>query len=62
MISQYTWPNYRGGSDKEGVRTLLEERGFAGDVQYGNTKIFVRSPQTLFDLEKVISLNHTSFW
>lgn len=53
MISQYTWPNFRGGSHKDGVRTLMEERGFQDDVQYGNTKIFVRSPRTLFSLEKV---------
>lgn len=53
MISQYTWPNFRGGSDKEGVRTLMDEKGFSNDVMYGHTKIFIRSPQTLFALEKV---------
>ncbi|KAF4516830.1 hypothetical protein B566_EDAN006224 [Ephemera danica] len=52
MISQYTWPNYRGGSDKDGTRVLIEEQGFADDVKYGNTKIFVRSPRTLFALEQ----------
>ncbi|XP_046427000.1 unconventional myosin ID isoform X1 [Neodiprion fabricii] len=55
MISQYTWPNFRGGTDKEGVRTLMEEKGFADDVMYGHTKIFVRSPRTLFALEKARS-------
>lgn len=53
MISQYTWPNFRGDSDKDGVRTLLDEKGFSDDVKYGHTKIFIRSPQTLFALEKV---------
>jgi myosin-1 len=53
MISQYTWPNYRGGSDKDGVKVLMEEQGFADDVKYGNTKIFIRSPKTLFSLEQV---------
>ena len=53
MNSQYTWPNFRGGSDKDGVRTLIEEKGFQDDVQYGHTKIFIRSPRTLFALEKV---------
>lgn len=53
MISQYTWPNFRGGSDKDGVRTLMDEKGFSNDVKYGHTKIFIRSPQTLFALEKV---------
>ncbi|KAG7204040.1 hypothetical protein KM043_001899 [Ampulex compressa] len=55
MISQYTWPNFRGGSDKDGVRTLMDEKGFAHDVKYGHSKIFVRSPQTLFALEKARS-------
>lgn len=53
MISQYTWPNFRGGSDKDGVQTLMKETGFSNDVKYGHTKIFIRSPQTLFALEKV---------
>ncbi|XP_059470337.1 unconventional myosin ID [Neocloeon triangulifer] len=52
MISQYTWPNFRGGSDKEGVRVLMKEQGFSDDVKYGNTKIFIRSPRTLFSLEQ----------
>lgn len=53
MISQYTWPNFRGGSDKDGVRTLMDEKGFSNDVKYGHTKIFIRTPQTLFALEQV---------
>ncbi|XP_017120922.1 unconventional myosin ID [Drosophila elegans] len=52
MISQYTWPNFRAGSDRDGVRVLIEEKGFAQDVKYGHTKIFIRSPRTLFALEE----------
>ncbi|XP_016990554.1 unconventional myosin ID [Drosophila rhopaloa] len=52
MISQYTWPNFRAGSDRDGVRVLIEEKGFAQDVKYGHTKIFIRSPKTLFALEQ----------
>lgn len=52
MISQYTWPNFRSGSDKEGVRVLLNEKGFMQDVKFGHTKIFLKSPNTLFSLEK----------
>ncbi|XP_068150663.1 unconventional myosin ID [Drosophila tropicalis] len=52
MISQYTWPNFRAGSDRDGVRVLIEEKGFAQDVKYGHTKIFIRSPRTLFALEQ----------
>uniref|UniRef100_A0A1I8PHP1 Myosin motor domain-containing protein n=1 Tax=Stomoxys calcitrans TaxID=35570 RepID=A0A1I8PHP1_STOCA len=52
MISQYTWPNFRAGSDRDGVRVLIEEKGFGQDVKYGHTKIFIRSPRTLFSLEQ----------
>lgn len=52
MISQYTWPNFRAGTDRDGVRVLVEEKGFGKDVKYGHTKVFIRSPQTLFSLEQ----------
>lgn len=51
MTSEYTWPNFRAGSDKDGVKVLINEKGFANDVKFGHTKIFIRSPQTLFTLE-----------
>lgn len=54
MISHYTWPNYNGGGTiKDGVRALLNDNGFSHDVQYGHSKLFIRSPQTLSALEKV---------
>ena len=28
MVSQYTWPNFRGGSDREGVRILIQQQNF----------------------------------
>lgn len=31
----------------------MDEKGFSNDVEYGQTKIFIRSPRTLFALEKV---------
>lgn len=52
MISEYTWPNFPGGNDREGTKALLMNRGFNDDVKYGNTKIFIRSPETLFALEE----------
>ncbi|KAJ8680107.1 hypothetical protein QAD02_015894 [Eretmocerus hayati] len=55
MISQYTWPNFRGGNDKDGVKMMMNDKGFSNDVQYGHTKIFIRSPRTLFALEKARS-------
>lgn len=51
MISHYTWPNFKAGTEKDGVRVLLTERGLVGDVKFGQTKVFVRSPRTLLALE-----------
>lgn len=52
LISKTTFPKFRGGSDQDGTRTLVREEGFEKDVEYGKTKIFIRSPQTLFSFEK----------
>uniref|UniRef100_A0A2R5LJZ3 Putative myosin class ii heavy chain n=1 Tax=Ornithodoros turicata TaxID=34597 RepID=A0A2R5LJZ3_9ACAR len=51
MITQFTWPNFYGGSEQEGCRVIIDELGFGKDVKYGKTKIFIRSPQTLSRLE-----------
>lgn len=40
MLSQFTWPNFRGGSDKEGVRVLLNEKNLLKDCKFGHTKVF----------------------
>lgn len=55
IISRFTWPNYK-CSDKEATRVLIDENNFSNDVKYGKTKLFIRSPQTLFTLEKVCKL------
>lgn len=52
MISQYTWPNFHGGNDQAGTKVILKEQRYENDVQYGKTKIFIRSPQTIFSLEE----------
>lgn len=52
MICDATWPNYRGGSDEAGVKKIISEQGFSDDVQYGRTKVFIRSPHTIFTLEE----------
>lgn len=52
MISGFTWPSYK-CNDKEATRALIDENNFSNDVKYGITKLFIRSPQTLFALEKV---------
>ena len=33
-------------------QVLLKEKGFLEDVVFGNTKVFIRSPSTLFKLEQ----------
>ncbi|XP_064647722.1 unconventional myosin-Id-like [Lineus longissimus] len=50
-VSQFTWPNFR-GCDKDGVKAIMDERGFTSDVQYGRSKVFIRSPRTIFMLEE----------
>lgn len=56
MVSQYTWPNFHGGADREGVRILIQQQNFEHEVVYGRSKLFIRSPQTLFMLEQVRAL------
>ncbi|XP_052521213.1 unconventional myosin-Ia isoform X1 [Tympanuchus pallidicinctus] len=52
MLSSRTWPHWM-GNDREGTEVLLAELQFPPEeLAYGHTKIFIRSPQTLFDLEK----------
>lgn len=53
MISEFTWPNHDLPSDKEAVKKLIEQCGFQEDVAYGKTKIFIRTPRTLFTLEEL---------
>uniref|UniRef100_A0A8D2LFU9 Myosin ID n=1 Tax=Varanus komodoensis TaxID=61221 RepID=A0A8D2LFU9_VARKO len=53
IIHEFTWPNHKLASDKEAVKKLIEQCGFQDDVAYGKTKIFIRTPQTLFTLEEL---------
>ncbi|CAG4991853.1 unnamed protein product [Colias eurytheme] len=50
MLSQYTWPNFRGASDKDAVMVLLRDLQIT-DVQFGHTKLFIRSAKTIHGLE-----------
>ncbi|CAG9125703.1 unnamed protein product [Plutella xylostella] len=52
MLSQYTWPNYRGTSDKEAVLVLLRDLAVT-DFQAGHTKLFIRGTS---DKEAVLVL------
>ncbi|XP_042652650.1 unconventional myosin-Ia isoform X2 [Tyto alba] len=52
MLSRRTWPRWA-GSDRQGAEVLLAELAFpAEELAFGHTKIFIRSPRTLFDLER----------
>ncbi|XP_047503625.1 unconventional myosin ID [Pieris napi] len=50
MLSQYTWPNFRGTSDRDAVMVLLRDLQVT-DVQFGHTKLFIRSAKTIHGLE-----------
>ena len=41
MLSQYTWPNFRGAGHRDAVMVLLRDLRVT-DVQYGHTKLFIR--------------------
>lgn len=50
-LSKKTWPNPRSGQPIDNVRVLINELGVESDVRYGTTKLFIKSPQTVFALE-----------
>ena len=46
-----TWPSYQ-GNGREATEKLCQHHNLVKDVAYGNTKVFIRSPQTLTYLEQ----------
>ncbi|XP_042327789.1 unconventional myosin-Ig-like [Sceloporus undulatus] len=52
MTCEYTWPHHLMATDREATQVLIEQHGFQDDVAYGHTKIFIRTPRTLFSLEQ----------
>uniref|UniRef100_A0AAY4DSL0 Myosin IG n=1 Tax=Denticeps clupeoides TaxID=299321 RepID=A0AAY4DSL0_9TELE len=52
MTCEYTWPNHLMDTDREAVEAIVTQHGFEGDVAYGHTKLFVRTPRSLFTLEQ----------
>ncbi len=50
-LSRQTWPNPRHGSCKDNVNLILREFSYDNDVRNGLTKVFIKSPQTVFALE-----------
>ena len=50
VTCEETWPVYH-GEPRDGVAKIIGKFGFQKDVTYGRTKIFIRTPKTLFALE-----------
>ncbi|PVD30004.1 hypothetical protein C0Q70_09265 [Pomacea canaliculata] len=50
-IARDTWPNFR-GNVVDGVKYLVNSQNCGQDVKYGRSKIFIRSPQTIFAFEE----------
>ncbi|XP_068777615.1 unconventional myosin-Ia isoform X2 [Struthio camelus] len=52
MLCKKTWPHWA-GSERAGAEVLLAELPIpAEELAYGHSKLFIRSPRTLFDLER----------
>ena len=51
-LSPKTWPNFSQGSPRDGCALILQHLHAQTDVVYGASKLFIRSPQTLFRLEE----------
>ncbi|XP_033856554.3 unconventional myosin-Ig-like [Acipenser ruthenus] len=51
MTCEYTWPNHLMRTDREAVEAIITKHDFQGDVAYGLSKVFLRTPQTIFTLE-----------
>nr|XP_033794871.1 unconventional myosin-Ia isoform X3 [Geotrypetes seraphini] len=51
MLSKATWPRWKGNA-REGVEVLLSDLHIPSEeLAYGRSKIFIRNPRTLFQLE-----------
>ncbi|XP_066114820.1 unconventional myosin-Ia isoform X2 [Saccopteryx bilineata] len=52
LLSRTTWPHWN-GEEREGVEKILRELSRSSEeVTFGKTKIFIKSPKTLFYLEE----------
>ncbi|XP_032065161.1 unconventional myosin-Ia-like isoform X2 [Thamnophis elegans] len=52
ILCKETWPHWK-GSGRDGVQIVLNSLSIdSKELAYGHTKIFIRSPSTLFDLER----------
>jgi len=57
VLTDETWPNWK-GKEEEGVEIILKKAGFNKDEYVlGKTKIFIKKPQSIFNLENLRSEN-----
>ncbi|KYO24096.1 unconventional myosin-Ig-like [Alligator mississippiensis] len=52
MTCEYTWPNHLMATDQEATQALVDQHGLQGEVAYGRSKLFIRTPRTLVALEQ----------
>ena len=45
-----TWPKVK-GTNRDGTMVILDSLELLDHVAFGNTKVFIRNPQTLAELE-----------
>ncbi|KAL4228653.1 Unconventional myosin-Ih [Mactra antiquata] len=51
MLADETWPSWSGDA-VEGIKYIIANQGIPDDeIAFGKSKIFIRNPKTLFDLE-----------
>ena len=50
MLTKETWPVYR-GDQKQGARFIIDALNLSGEVAFGTTKLFIKEPKTLVQLE-----------
>ncbi|CAI4229140.1 unnamed protein product [Auanema sp. JU1783] len=55
LLCPSTWPNPRHGTPRDNCSKILQHVGELNDCVNGKTKIFIRSPQTVFRLEELRS-------
>ncbi|XP_076456188.1 unconventional myosin-Ia-like isoform X10 [Babylonia areolata] len=53
MLAAATWPHWRGPAPREGVQHILQDQQIPHDeFAFGKSKIFIRNPKLLFDMEE----------
>lgn len=55
LLCPETWPNPRNGNPRDNCARILKHVGLVDDCVFGKTKVFIRSPQTVFELEELRS-------